>query len=223
MKQAVIWDLDGTLLDTLADLHAAVNHALDQFQCPSRTIDEVRRFVGSGAGILIRRALPGLPTDPPEEAVLSEFRAYYNTHCQNATHPYPGIIGALATLAQQGYKMAVVSNKPDTAVKALCRSYFGNLPAWGEAGDCPRKPAPDLPLRAAQTLGVAPWNCIYVGDSEVDVATAKNAGMACLSVLWGFRDRQILEQAGAKYFCASPAELPSCIESLATQEISHGQ
>lgn len=222
MRHAVLWDLDGTLLDTLADLHAATNYALAAFGCPPRSMEEVRRFVGNGAGLLIRRALPGLPTDPAPEAVLDVFRTYYNAHCQEQTRPYAGIPEALEILKDQGFSMAVVSNKPDSAVKPLCRQYFGDIPAFGETKDCPRKPAPDMVLRAAKMLGVALSDCVYVGDSEVDVATAGHAGIACLSVLWGFRDRQALEQAGAVHFCATPEDLPRCIAQL-TEGEPHGQ
>lgn len=214
MIRGILWDLDGTLLDTLEDLKDGVNYALAQFGCPERTLPEVRRFVGNGAGLLIRRALPGLPGDPDPEAVLDVFRTYYNAHCRVKTAPYPGILAAMEELRNQGLAMAVVSNKPDSAVKPLCRDFFGEIQAVGEIPGCPRKPAPDMVLRVAKELGLAPEECLYVGDSEVDVATAKNAGMICLTVLWGFRDREELEQAGANHFCETPAELVRCIDEL---------
>lgn len=215
MKIGIIWDLDGTLLDTLEDLKEATNHALRQFGCPERTLEEVRQFVGNGAGRLIRLALPGNPEDPDFETVLSAFRAYYNTHCQVKTRPYPGVLEALATLGQE-FPMAVVSNKPDPAVKALCRFYFGSVYARGESVDCPRKPAPDMVYKAMAAIGVD--RCIYVGDSEVDIATAKNAGVPCLSVLWGFRDRDTLVKAGGSYFCEKPEDLPRAIDRVIRAE-----
>lgn len=214
MGTGVIFDLDGTLLDTLADLRDAVNYALAQFGCPPRSLTQVRQFVGNGAELLIRRALPGSGTDPEPEAVLAVFRAYYNAHCQVKTQPYPGIPQVLAALGEN-YPLAVVSNKPDSAVKLLCRDYFPGLYARGEGADCPRKPAPDMVWAAMEALGVD--RCIYVGDSEVDVATAKNAGVPCLSVLWGFRNRRDLEVAGAVSFCEAPASLPGDIAKMEEQ------
>lgn len=221
MKIGILWDLDGTLLETLEDLADATNYALGQYGCPPRTLDEVRRFVGNGAARLIRLALPGGAADPDWKAVLETFRGYYNTHCRVKTRPYPGILEALAALGRT-YPMAVVSNKPDSAVKPLCRGYFGDIYARGESPDCPRKPAPDMVFRAMEAIGVE--RCVYVGDSEVDVATAKNAGVPCLSVLWGFRDRQSLTEAGAEHFCERPEELPQAIAGLLREEESgYGQ
>ena len=204
----VIFDLDGTLLDTLEDLADAVNHVLRQFDYPERTIREVRRFVGNGAALLIQRAVPE-GADP--EPVLAAFHTFYDTHCQVKTKPYEGILDALAELGKE-YPIAVVSNKPDSAVKALCADYFPGIYARGESTDCPRKPAPDMVKKAMQAIGVE--HCVYVGDSEVDVATAQNAGVPCLTVLWGFRDREELETAGAKHFCANPADLVRSLKDM---------
>lgn len=212
MRIGVIFDLDGTLLDTLDDLWDGANHALAQFGCPSRTREEVRQFVGNGAELLIRRALPGRVDDPDPRVVLSAFREYYNVHCQEKTRPYPGILEALQTLAAD-YPLAVVSNKPDAAVKSLCRGYFGGIYALGEKADCPRKPAPDMVHKAMAAIGVE--RCIYVGDSEVDIATARNAQVPCLSVPWGFRDQEVLIGSGAVYFCETPAQLPEYIKKIA--------
>lgn len=214
---AIIWDLDGTLLDTLEDLKDAVNYALTRFHCPERTLEEIRRFVGNGAALLIRRAMPGDSTLDPQE-VLACYRDYYDAHCRIKTGPYPGIMEVLEKLQCLGYPMAVVSNKPDTAVKTLCSQFFPGLYARGESGECPRKPAPDMVFRAMEALGVT--RCIYVGDSEVDVATAKNANVPCLSVLWGFRDRDVLTQAGAAHFCENTKQLP---EILGAMEESYGK
>lgn len=208
MKNGILFDLDGTLLDTLEDLADAVNHVLRQFGYPERTVVEVRRFVGNGAALLIQRAVPE-GADP--EPVLAAFRAFYDAHCQVKTKPYEGILDALAEL-REAFTIAVVSNKPDSAVKALCADYFPGVYACGESSDCPRKPAPDMVRKAMETIGVE--RCVYVGDSEVDVATANNAGVPCLTVLWGFRDRDELAAAGAKHFCDEPKNLPMAVKDL---------
>ena len=207
MEIGILWDLDGTLLDTLDDLADSVNHVLAEFEYPGRTREEVRRFVGNGAFRLITLAVPE-GADP--EPVFARFQHYYEEHCEMKTKPYEGILTALEQLEQ--YPMAVVSNKPDGAVKTLCARYFPNLYARGESSDCPRKPAPDMVLKAMADIGVE--KCIYVGDSEVDVLTARNAGVPCLSVLWGFRDRGELEQSGGSYFCGETADLPRKLEEM---------
>lgn len=222
MKQTgLIWDLDGTLLDTLEDLMDAANYALSAFGCPTRSKEEIRRFVGNGAGMLIRRALPGKPNDPDPMQVLASFREYYDAHCRVKTAPYPGIMDLLGALKEQGYPMAVVSNKPDSAVEILCREHFPGVfsAVTGEVAGLPRKPAPDLVFRAAAALGLEPASCVYIGDSEVDVQTARNAGMRCVSVLWGFRDRAYLESEGAVCFCRTPAELPQLLTELEDSSI----
>lgn len=208
MKTAILFDLDGTLLDTLGDLHAAVNHVLAQFGYPTRTIEEVCRFVGNGAGRLIHLAVPEGADEAP---VLEAFQRHYAAHCDILTRPYVGIVEALAVL-QENYPLAVVSNKPDAAVKELAKIYFPNLYARGESADCPRKPAPDMVFKAMEALGVD--RCIYVGDSDVDVMTAKNAGVPCLSVTWGFRSEDELREAGAQYFCHQPQDLPAKIAEI---------
>lgn len=209
MKTGILFDLDGTLLDTLDDLTDGVNYALHRFGCPPRTREEVRRFVGNGAERLIRLALPGKPEDPDAKDVLDVFRVYYNAHCLDKTRPYTGIPEALGQLT---YPAAIVSNKPDSAVKPLCARFFPGIPAWGETADCPRKPAPAMLFRAMKALNVE--RCIYVGDSEVDIDTAKNAGVRCLSVLWGFRDRETLINAGGTKFCESPKALPAVLAEM---------
>lgn len=212
MKTGILFDLDGTLLDTLGDLHAAVNHVLAEFGYPTRTIEEVCRFVGNGAARLIRLAVPE-GADP--EPVLAAFQVYYAAHCDILTAPYAGIPEALAVLGER-YPLAVVSNKPDRAVKELAKIYFPTLYARGESTDCPRKPAPDMVFKAMEAIGVE--NCVYVGDSDVDIRTAKNAGVPCLSVTWGFRGEAELKEAGAAYFCQDPAQLPQCIETILEKE-----
>ena len=208
MKTAILFDLDGTLLDTLGDLHAAVNHVLNQFGYPERTLEEVCRFVGNGAARLIRLAVPAGAEDAP---VLAAFQAHYAANCDILTKPYDGILPALEELRKQ-YPLAVVSNKPDRAVKELAAIYFPGLYARGESTDCPRKPAPDMVFCAMEALGAE--RCVYVGDSDVDVATAKNAGVPCLSVTWGFRGEEELRAAGAQYFCHDPKDLPAKIKEI---------
>ena len=207
----ILWDLDGTLLDTLQDLADSVNHVLGCFGLPGRR-EEVRCFVGNGARRLIEQSLPGEDTDPPVDEVFAAFQSYYSGHCQIKTKPYDGILEALEELTRLGYPMAVVSNKPDGAVKTLAEQYFPGLYARGESAGCPRKPAPDMVRKAMEAIGVE--RCIYVGDSEVDVRTAKNAGVPALSVLWGFRDRQTLLDAGATDFCETTGELVDALQRM---------
>ncbi len=206
----ILFDLDGTLLNTLEDLRDATNVALRHFGCPERSLQEIRSFVGNGARNQIRMSLPGLRNDPDLDAVLQYYKEYYADHCAIKTAPYAGIPEALAQLAD--HPMAIVSNKPDVAVKSLCAEHFPGLYALGETADCPRKPDPAMVFKAMEVLGVS--DCIYVGDSEVDVRTARNAGVRCLSVLWGFRDREVLEGEGAAYYCESTADLPRMLKEL---------
>lgn len=211
MKTGILFDLDGTLLDTLEDLKDSVNYALAQYGCPPRSLEEVRAFIGNGAKRLIALSLPGKEQDPPVEEVLATYQAYYKTHSKIKTKPYPGILDALKYLGSK-YPIAIVSNKPDAATKILCKEFFGDVYARGESTDCPRKPAPDMLLKAMDAIGVS--QCIYVGDSDVDVLTAKNVGARCLSVLWGFRNREELEKAGGEYFCDDPTKLACTLEKM---------
>ena len=214
MKTGILFDLDGTLLDTLEDLLDATNYALAACGHPPRTLPELRRFVGNGAENQIRLSLPeGAQQDV--QKVLGIYKPYYTAHCQIKTRPYAGIPEQLAVLKEK-YPIAIVSNKPDSAVKALCVVHFPGIYALGETADCPRKPAPDMVFKAMADIGVE--KCVYVGDSEVDVRTARNAGVPCLSVLWGFRDREDMEAVGAEYFCGDTAKLAETIE-----EIIHGK
>lgn len=208
----ILLDLDGTLLDTLDDLMDAVNYALRQFGYPERGREEIRRFVGNGAARLIQLAVPH---DAPWEPVYACFQEYYPAHCQLKTAPYPGILEALAELAVD-YPLAVVSNKPDPATKILCADFFPGIYAIGQSAACPRKPAPDMVFQAMHVIGVT--DCIYVGDSEVDVQTAANAGVPCLSVLWGFRTEEEIRKCGGEQFCTSVAELPEMLRVMINQK-----
>lgn len=214
MSTCILLDLDGTLLDTLEDLRDACNYVLTVHGYPPRTTREIRRFVGNGAGNLIRRALPETAGEMAAAAVLATFRAYYDAHCLVLTRPYPGIPQALEVLKGR-YPVAIVSNKPDSAVKALCAELFPGILALGETPGYPRKPAPDMVYRAMSALGADQG--IYVGDSEVDVLTAQNAGLPCLSVLWGFRDREDIQAVGGTHFCTRPEDLPDAVARLATE------
>ena len=214
MKLGILFDLDGTLLNSLEDLMDATNYALTQHGCPERNLEEIRRFVGNGARRLIALALPDKDNAPPVDEVLATYQAYYPSHSQIKTRPYEGVLEALAEI-QKKYPVAIVSNKPDVPVKLLCADYFPGVYALGEAEGCPRKPAPDMLYKAMAEIGVE--KCIYVGDSEVDVITAANAGMPCLSVLWGFRDRDEIAAHGGKHFCTATKDMPAMLEKLAEE------
>ena len=204
----VIFDLDGTLLDTLQDLAAAVNYALHQQGYPPRTVQEVCRFVGNGVEKLMRRAVPaGLPEERIM-AALAVFKDYYALHNNDATAPYPGIPELIDALQEKGLKLAVVSNKNDPNLKALCQYYFPSIPlAVGEREGIRRKPEPDTVLHVMKEFGSAKCHTLYVGDSDVDVQTARNAGVDCAAVLWGFRSEEHLKNAGARHLFRSPKEL----------------
>ena len=212
MKKGIIFDLDGTLLDTLDDLHRSTNHILRQFGCPERSLQEIRKFVGNGARNLMRLALPGNEDDPDLDAVCEAYLTYYNANCnEGSNRVFPGVLEAMTAIREK-YPVAVVSNKPDEAVRSLCKQFFGDVYALGATEDRPRKPHPAMVDHAMEAIGVD--TCIYVGDREVDVETAKNAGVPCLTVLWGFRDRDTLEQVGAKHFCQRAEDLLPMLEKL---------
>lgn len=212
MKTGILFDLDGTLLSTLEDLADAVNYTLRHFGCPERTLEEIRSFVGNGAKVLVASALPGKKSDPSAEEALRVFQGYYPDHSQIKTRPYDGILEALTEIRRE-YPVAIVSNKPDIATKPMCKAYFGDeIFALGQQDAIPRKPAPDMLAVAMKEIGAD--TCIYVGDSEVDVLTAKNAGVPCLSVLWGFRDKETLVENGAEHFCEDPKNLVACLKEM---------
>ena len=204
-----IFDLDGTLLDTLQDLATSTNFALAKYGFPTRTIEEMRMFVGNGIGKMIELAIPHGLSNPRYEDVCSAFREHYLVHSLDTTKPYPHILEMLSALSRRGKKLAVVSNKFYAATQELCRDFFGEYisVAIGESENIRRKPAPDTVEEALRQLGVTKTDAVYVGDSDVDIATARNTGLPCISVLWGFRDREFLLQHGAETFISSPLEL----------------
>lgn len=207
--KAIIFDLDGTLLDTLEDLKNAVNAALEHYKMPRRSLDEVRSFVGNGLRNLMIRAVPDGEENPKFEEALSFLKDYYAVHCKDNTGPYPGIMEMLDELKERGITMAIVSNKIDSAVKELDKEYFNGYmsAAIGEMEGVARKPAPDTVLKALEECDLKPEDAIYVGDSDVDIATAKNTGIPCISVSWGFRDTAFLKEHGATQIIDNPAEL----------------
>ena len=216
---ALLFDLDGTLLNTLEDLKDATNYALRHFGYPEKKLEEIRKAVGNGAANQIRKSLPEETSEETVQKILAFYKDYYASHCQIKTAPYEGIPAAVELLRKR-YPVAIVSNKPDPAVKTLCAQYFGDIFALGESEACPRKPAPDMVYKAMRAVGA--HNCIYIGDSEVDILTAKNAGVPCLSVLWGFRDRKQLKAEGGSRFCTRPEDLPDAIAQI-MGEISNGK
>ncbi len=204
-----IFDLDGTLLDTLQDLADSTNYALAVNHMPTRTVDEVRRFVGNGVALLMARAVPEGTPPEAEAKALADFRAHYINNMEHKTAPYPGIPELLGALSAAGFHLAVVSNKFDGAVKGLCHNFFPDtIPvAIGESPSVAKKPAPDTVLRAMAELGCDPARAVYIGDSDVDILTAQNAGLPCISVSWGFRDTAFLEAHGAQRIVDTPEQL----------------
>lgn len=206
-----VFDLDGTLLDTLNDLASAVNHALRQHGMPTHSVDDVRRFVGNGVHVLMERAVPQGEKNPLFGQALDDFRRFYLEHSLDTTRPYDGIPELLATLRRRGKHTVVVSNKFYAATQELCHHFFPDTieVAIGEheAEGIRKKPAPDTVIEALHQLGVSKEKAVYVGDSEVDIATARNSGLPCISVLWGFRDKDFLVRHGATTFAASPSDI----------------
>ena len=210
----VVFDMDGTLLDTLEDLRDAVNYALRMHGMPERTTEEIRRFVGNGVRKLLVRSVPEGDKNPEFEAVFQAFREYYAVHSNDKTHAYKGVTELLKKLRDAGYAVAIVSNKPDAAVKNLNQIYFDGIveTAIGEREGMDKKPAPDMVLKAIEELGKTKETAVYVGDSEVDIETARNAGLPCISVLWGFRERDFLAARGAQVFAEAPEEVWMLLE-----------
>lgn len=205
----VIFDLDGTLLNTLEDLHDSVNYALGKAGMPLRSLEEIRRFVGNGVMRLLELAVPQGKENERFDDVFADFKAYYSVHCNDKTGLYLDVERLLEELKRRGYKLAIVSNKYYDAVQELKEQYFSEYLeiAIGEKEGIRRKPAPDTVLKALKQLGSSKERAVYVGDSEVDIATAANTGMDCIAVTWGFRTREEQIKAGGRIFADSPLEI----------------
>lgn len=206
---AVIFDLDGTLLDTLEDLMDSVNYALTLMELQQRSLEDIRHFVGNGVQRLIELAVPEGTGQEITEQVFAHFKKHYGIHCNDKTGLYPGIPGLLEALKERDFEMAIVSNKLQEGVDALSEQYFAPYTkvAIGAREGILKKPAPDTVVEALRILNISKDRAVYVGDSEVDIATAANAGMDCITVEWGFRTRAEQEAAGGKVFVSRPEEI----------------
>ena len=213
MYSLAIFDLDGTLLDTLGDLHASVNFALKEFSFPERTIDEVRSFIGNGVVKLMERSTPDGTDDATQKECLDVFRAHYLEHMSDTTAPYANVVDLLSALRAKGIKIAVVSNKLHPAVEDLCESYFPGLidKAVGVSVEAERKPSPINVIKTAEYFGTELKDCIYIGDSEVDVQTAHNASLQCIGITWGFRDKDCLVAHGCDFIADTADEVYNLI------------
>lgn len=212
--ELAVFDMDGTILNTLDDLTDATNHALRTFGYPEHSIEEVRFFVGNGLAKLIERATPEGTSEEERAKVRAEFMTYYKVHSADKTGPYPGINDLLQKLRAAGVKTAVVSNKPDVAVRELVKTYYDGLfdAAVGDMEGQAVKPAPDMCLKVFKELGMGPENAVYIGDSDTDIMTARNAGLDEILVSWGFRGREFLTEHGAKNICDTPDEVYDVIK-----------
>lgn len=204
-----IFDLDGTLLSSLEDLAASTNYALRWAGMPERTLEEVRMFVGNGVKLLMERAIPDGLHNPRFGEVYAKFREHYLKHNLDRTRPYDGVLELLAELKRRGKKLAIVSNKFYAATQDLAHHFFADTieVAIGERENIRKKPAPDTVLEALRQLGASKDGAVYIGDSDVDVMTAKNSGLPCISVLWGFRDKEFLIEHGATLFVKTPHDI----------------
>ena len=207
--QAIIFDLDGTILDTLQDLANSLNHALRTHGYPERSLDEVRRFIGNGIKVLVRRGCPAGTSEEALEAALATFRTHYDAHCKDFTGPYDGIHELLDALLEKGIRTAVVSNKIEPAVIVLCDEHFPGKFEYmvGNRPDLAPKPSPDSVNEVIEKMGLARKDIVYIGDTEVDIETARNAGIDCIGVDWGFRDGEYLRELGVKYVVKRPDEV----------------
>lgn len=213
MYSLAIFDLDGTLLDTLGDLHAAVNFSLRKFGFPERTVDEVRAFIGNGVVKLMERSTPEGIDNETQQKCLNVFRKYYLEHMSDTTAAFEGVTRLLKDLRSKGIKTAVVSNKLHKAVEELCESYFPGMidKAVGVSVEEERKPSPINVIRTMERFNFNPSDCIYIGDSEVDVQTAHNAGIKCIGVTWGFRTKDELQKSGCDFIADNPDEIRDII------------
>lgn len=215
MKNTIIWDMDGTILNTLDDLRDSVNYTMEKFGFGTFNHQEIKAMLGNGLKLLIEQALPEGRNNPKFDDCLRVFKEYYNLHMNDKTRPYPQIAEVMEILRKKGYKQAIVSNKIDMAVQKLAEDYYPFVDvALGEREGIKRKPAPDMVDLALTELNAAKNEAVYIGDSEVDLATAKNSGLDCISVLWGFRDRQDLLNAGVKYLAENPMQILDILQQM---------
>jgi len=216
MIDTIIFDMDGTVLNTLDDLTVSVNYVLERFGMAPRKVEEYRLFFGSGIRKALELAVPEGTSDEIIDQMLPIFKEHYEKHCLDKTGPYSGIIELMKALYLKGYKMAIVSNKIDSAVKELNERFFSQYVkvAIGEKDGIRRKPAPDTVIQALKELGSTKDTAVYIGDSEVDFQTAHNAGLPCISVLWGFRDKDFLIDIGAKTFASVPSDICGLLEDI---------
>ena len=207
--KAVLFDMDGTVLDTLDDLVDSVNRSLAEFSLPPVDSSVVRRNLGNGAAFLIAHCVPPGTGEDLCTRVLEFYKPWYDAHCKIHTRPYDGILPLMRKLRAHGLRLAVISNKPDTAVQELAAVFFPGMldVVVGESPGIRRKPSPDTVLEAISRMGLAVEDCVYIGDSEVDIETARSAGMICISVSWGFRDEEALFSSGASILVHTPEEL----------------
>lgn len=207
--EAAVFDLDGTLINSLGDLTASVNRILAGEGYPLRTLDEVRQFVGNGAKRLLQRALPQDVSPERLDALVERYKSDYQEHLLDETVPYPGVAGLLRELKDRGMRLAVLSNKPHASTIRICGQLFPGIfeLAWGDRPDVPRKPDPTAVWRALEAMGVPKEKAVYIGDSETDIRTARNAGLYAVGVLWGFRDKGALEAEQAQVLCTTAGEL----------------
>ena len=212
----IIFDCDGTLLDTATDLYNSVNYVLSKHNFPEKSLSEVKAALGNAVTYLMRQCLPSTVADSDLESYIDEFKAYYGEHLKDTTAPYDGILDMLDLLRKKGYKIAIVSNKIQEGVTPLNKEYFGDrLPvAIGERPGLQRKPAPDMVLQALKELNSTPEESIYVGDSEVDVATAENSGLLCIGVTWGFREESLHQELGVQHIARKAEDIITIIEEL---------
>jgi len=212
----IVFDCDGTLLDTSTDLFNSVNYVLRKHNFPERSMAKVKAKLGNAVAYLMRHCLPSTVADSDLESYIDEFKAYYGEHLKDTTAPYDGILDMLDLLRKKGYKIAIVSNKIQEGITPLNKEYFGDrLPvAIGERPGLQRKPAPDMVLQALKELNSTPEESIYVGDSEVDVATAENSGLLCIGVTWGFREESLLHELGVKHIARKAEDILSIVENL---------
>ena len=216
MLKAVIFDMDGTILDTIQDIAGAVNYILEKYNKPVRTVDEVKNFVGNGLRRTLELSLGDMENkDEFIDSIFAEFTGYYKEHSSDNTKPYDGIVEAIRALKEKGYKTAVVSNKRQEAVEELCVKFYDGLfdMAIGEQDGLKRKPDPAMVNKALDYLGVTKEEAVYIGDSEVDIKTAVNSGLKGIYVSWGFRGTKLLKENGAKVVVDNPDELLKVIAS----------